>query len=172
MALVLAIIWAQMAPTISLAQQPGMLPPEAMMPNHYDHDAIGRALQLWKAGRGPLPDLIEVQEGQNQVIAPPLTEEELQTVREALWKRELNNIDADTQRGWSTNHLWDPTIFQQMAWTHLLNGGALRAGDFTALHGSLLSALQPNTYALAKKWQGYMRCVGTAAKKDPTCVGS
>jgi hypothetical protein len=139
-------------------------------PNEFDREAMARALQDWGAHRGPLPDLIAIQNGLNQTVAPPLTEEELQTVREALWKRLANNINTDIERGWDTNHMWETTIFQQMAFTHLLNGGSLRAGDFVALHGSLLSALQPNTYALAKKWQGFMRCVGISAKKDPACV--
>jgi hypothetical protein len=141
----------------------------AIQSNYYNRAAMQAALQAWYRGQGPLPDLIAVQDGQNQKIAPPLTADELQTVREALWKRELNNITADTQRGWPTNKIWDITVFQQMAWTHLLNGGALRAGDFTVLHGSLLSALQPNTYALAKKWQKIMDCIGP--DKDAQCVG-
>jgi hypothetical protein len=58
----------------------------------------------------------------------------------------------------------------QMAWTHLLNGGALRAGDFTALHGSLLTGLQPNTFALVKKWQKLMDCF-IEPKPDCTFVG-
>jgi hypothetical protein len=154
-------------------------PTFAQQTNYYDRAAVQQALQAWHRGQGPLPDLIAVQDGQNQVIAPPLTEEELQTVREALWKREANNIDFVMTHanaggeGWKRelHKPFEPTVFQQMAWTHLLNGGALRAGDFTVLHGALLSALQPNTYALAKKWQGYMRCIGGAAKKDPSCVG-
>jgi hypothetical protein len=124
-------------------------------------ERIAKALQDWHAGRGPLPDLIALQDGLNWRIAPPLTQDELQTVREALWKRELDYIRADTERGWANDKIRELPVFQQMAWTHLLNGGALRAGDFTALHGALLSALQPNTYALAKKWQKLMDCVGT-----------
>jgi hypothetical protein len=146
-------------------------PPEALTPNVYDREAMGRALQLYHQGKGPLPDLIAVQEGLNQVIAPPLAQDDLQTLREAIWKREANNIQFQFGHEWPVNKVFEAAIFQQMAWTHLLNGGALRAGDFTALHGALLSALQPNTYAMAKKWQGYMKCVGIAAKKDPTCVG-
>ena len=96
-------------------------------------DATKKALQDWYRGVGPLPDLIARQDGMNQVIAPPLTSEELQTMREALWKREANNIQTDTERGWRTNKIWELTVFQQMAFAHLLNGGALRAGDFTAL---------------------------------------
>ena len=42
-----------------------------------------------------------------------------------------------------------------MAFTHLLNGGALRAGDFSALHGALLTEMQPNTFnwTVLKTWQ-------------------
>jgi len=136
--------------------------------NYYNREATQQALQAWYRGQGALPDLIAVQDGQNQVIAPPLTQDELQTIREALWKREANNIEFVMTHanaggeGWQRelHKPFEPAIFQQMAWTHLLNGGALRAGDFTALHGALLSALQPNTYALAKKWQKLMDCVG------------
>ena len=102
--------------------------------------------------------LIAAQDGLNNEIAPSLTAQELQTVREALWKRE-----ADLVRHYP-DHLTEPTVFQQMAFNHLLNGGALRAGDFTALHGALLSALQPNTYALAKRWQHLMDCYLNSAE--------
>ena len=102
--------------------------------------------------------LIAAQDGLNNEIAPSLTAEELQTVREALWKRE-----ADLVRHYP-DHLTEPTVFQQMAFNHLLNGGALRAGDFTALHGALLSALQPNTDALAKRWQHLMDCYLNSAE--------
>jgi hypothetical protein len=58
-----------------------------------------------------------------------------------------------------------------MAFTHLLNGGALRAGDFSALHGALLTEMQPNTFKLAEKWERIMDCVGVSAKRDRHCVG-
>jgi hypothetical protein len=41
----------------------------------------------------------------------------------------------------------------KLAFAHLLAGHALRRGDVMALHGVLLSALQPNTAALAQYWQ-------------------
>jgi hypothetical protein len=123
------------------------------------------------------PDLIARQDGLNTVIAAPQTEEQMQAVREALWKRELNNIIANEQRrekhpeNWPFMTFQAPRPHQQMAFAHLLAGGALRAGDFTALHGSLLSALQPNTYALAKEWQDRMKCVVIGGKDSEDCVG-
>ena len=128
--------------------------------NHYDREAMAQALQAWKQGVGPLPDLIAAQEGLNQAIGPPLTAEELQTVREALWKHEADLIRTDFERGLPNNTIREPTVFQQMAFTHLINGGSLRAGDFTALHGALLTALQPNTNALRLQWEKLMDCVG------------
>ena len=130
--------------------------------SHAD-EATAKALQEWYRGAGPLPDLIARQDGLNRQIGPPLSEKELQTLREALWKRETDNLLRWPDR------LAGPTIFQQMAFAHLLKGGALRAGDFTALHGALLSALQPNSYALARKWERVMDCIGHNAV--PECVG-
>ncbi len=84
-----------------------------------------------------------------------------------MWKRQLDNIDVDEQRGLPVGKWWETTIFQHMAWRHLLNGGALRAGDYVALHGALLSALQPNTNELRLKWEPLMDCVGVAT--SPRC---
>lgn len=150
MARVLVIITALMALTISTQAD----------------EATTWALQAWWLGLGPLPDLIARQDGLNQEIGLPLSTEELQTLREALWKREATNLrDRPDLYG----QLSGPTVFQQMSFTHLLNGGALRAGDFTVLHGSLLTALQPNTFALAKKWQKIMDCVGPVEARAPRC---
>jgi hypothetical protein len=104
-------------------------------------------------------DLLDARLG--QVIAPPLTEDELQTLREAIWKREIS-----TQ--WPNRNLIYPEIFPTMSLQHLLTGGPVRVGDFMALGGIALSGIQPNTYDLAKKWQGYMKCVGSV--RDPSCA--
>lgn len=134
-------------------------------------EATAAALQAWYAGTGPLPDLIAVQDGLNQVIGAPLTAAEIETVRQALWRRQADLIRTDFERGGPNSVLRQPSIFMQMAFTHLLDGGALRAGDFTALHGALLTGMQPNTFALAQKWEGLMKCIGITAKKAPACVG-
>jgi hypothetical protein len=110
--------------------------------------SLVETVEVYQAMIWRMPDLIAMQDGHKQAIAPPLTDEELQTVREGIWHQELLRGQIE------------PTVFQKMAYAHLRDGGALRAGDFVALHGSLLSASQPNTYALAKKWQGLMKCVG------------
>lgn len=83
-----------------------------------------------------------------------------------LVHREADYIHTDFERGWPNNKIREPTVMQQMAWTHLLNGGSLRAGDFTALHGSLLTALQPNTFALAQKRERLMDCVGNSKTQE------
>ena len=160
--MVLATITALTAPSTSRAEEPSFA-----VTNYYDRAAMDRALRSWYRGEGPLPDLIAAQDGLNQVIGPPLTADELQTVREALWRREANYIKTDFERGWPNNVLRLPRPAQQMAFTHLLNGGALRAGDFTALHGSLLTGMQPNTFALSQKWEKLMDCVGIS--KAPWC---
>lgn len=146
---------------------------------------MAQALRDWHRGVGPLPDLIAVQDGLNQVIGPPLSRhargctplyaapnnrhllrphcfavDEVRTLIEAMWKREADSIHTDFERGWPNNTIREPRVFQQMALTHLLNGGKLRAGDFTVLHGSLLTGMQPNTFALATKWEQFMDCVG------------
>jgi hypothetical protein len=134
---------------------------------------------IWWAMTTPAyPDLIARIDGLNTVIAAPLTEDKQQAVIEGMWKRELNDFIASAQRSadkpenWPLRTFFYPRPHQNMALFHLLTEhGALRAGDFTALHGSLLSALQPNTYALAKEWQGYMTCVGVGAKNSPDCMG-
>ena len=132
----------------------------ATITSHAD-EATARALQAWSRGIGPLPDLIAQQDGLNQSIGPALTQEQLQTVREALWRREADYIHTDFERGLPNNTIREPAVFMQMAFTHLLNGGKLRAGDFTALHGALLTALQPDTNALRLQWEKLMDCVGT-----------
>lgn len=96
---------------------------------------------------GPTDDPIGVQVKMAEIVAPPLTEEELQTLREALWKREIEEGQRDP------THIQEPTLFMQLAFSRLLAGYPLRRGDVMVLHGVLLSALQPNTFALAKHWQ-------------------
>ena len=128
-------------------------------------------MQAWARGVAPLPDLIARLDGLNQVIAPPLMADDLQTVREALWRREADLIHTDFERGLPNNTIREPTVFQQMAFAHLLNGGALRAGDFTALHGALLTALQPNTNTLHLQWEKLMDCVGIHKERRCTFAG-
>jgi len=120
-------------------------------------------VEVWQATHWRMPDLIARQDGLNQVIAAPLTDRELRTVYEGIWHQEILRL--------TTEAFIEPTPHQRMAIGHLLDGGALRAGDFTVLHGSLLSALQPDTYALAKAWQKVMDCVGLETKNNPACVG-
>jgi hypothetical protein len=123
------------------------------------------------------PDMLDRQQGHNIVIGPALSHsakvcygfdvdtheeqclmiDEFQAVREGVWS-------AEGYRGKRY-----PTVIQQMAIAHLMAGGALRAGDVVALHGSLLGALQPNTYGLAKKWQQMMH--ESCALKEEACVG-
>lgn len=79
--------------------------------------------------------------------AQPLTKQELQIVREAMWKREANRAQR-----WP-NILHVPTPHQQMTIHYLQNGGIPHAGHFPVVNGLLASALQPNTFALAEKWQ-------------------
>ena len=103
---------------------------------------MDRALRSWYRGEGPLPDLIAAQDGLNQVIGPPLTADELQTVREALWRREANYIKTDFERGWPNNVLRLPRPAQQMAFTAparmaararwRLHRAARRVADWTA----------------------------------------
>lgn len=114
-------------------------------------------------------DLIARQDGMNAVIGSPLTPEEMQTLREAVWNREWSDIMADSERGWQPKiHIPEP--HQQMSFDYLQKGGALRAGDFSTLGGSLLTGLQPNSYALAKQWQDLMKCA-PPEQADPSCVG-
>jgi hypothetical protein len=131
-------------------------------------EATARALQAWAAGEGRLPDLIALVPGLDQEIAPPLTAFELETMREALWKRELDYIYDEFQRGRPVNKIWEPDIGMQMALGHLLDGGKLRTGDITALRGALQTARQPNTNALRLKWEKLMDCVGT--RIEPHCI--
>lgn len=114
-------------------------------------------------------DLIARQPGMNAVIGEPLTAEEMDTLRKAVWNREWSNITAERERGWQPK-IQVPEPHQQMAFDHLQKSGPLRAGDFTVLHGSLLSALQPDTFALAKHWQDLMKCA-PPQEADPSCVG-
>jgi len=92
-------------------------------------------------------DLIGAQVKMAEPVGPALTADELQTVREALWKREMEELQRGPAR------IEEPGLFMKLAFAHLLAGQPLRRGDVIALHGVLLSALQPNTYALAKHWQ-------------------
>jgi len=91
--------------------------------------------------------------------------DEYQTLREGLWAREASNALHPHY----ANQLLEPTLFMKIAYAHLMAGNPLRAGDFVALHGVLLSALQPNTYGMAKKWQRLMNCVSLIAKNNPDC---
>jgi len=92
-------------------------------------------------------DLIAMQLKMAEVVGPALTDDELQALREALWKRETEELQHGAPR------IGEPDLFMRIAFAHLLQGKPLRRGDVIALHGVLLSALQPNTYALAKHWQ-------------------
>lgn len=98
----LTIIWALMAPITSRVDE-----------------ATARALQAWAQGAAPLPDLIARLDGLNQAIALPLMADDLQTVREALWRREADLIHTDFERGLPNNTILEPTVFQQMAFAHL-----------------------------------------------------
>jgi hypothetical protein len=136
----------------------------------------------------PYPDLIARQAGLNAVVHEPLSYsakhcypayqggeclqiDEVQTLIEAVWNREADYIESYRERGWKPR-LEVPQPHQMMAIFHLLTEqGALRAGDFTVLHGSLLSGREPETFVMEKDWQSYMKCVGDDAKKDSSCVG-
>lgn len=128
-------------------------------------------------------DLIAQQPGLDTVIGEPLSHvgatvhteqyglyviDEYQTLRKAIWNRELSNIIAARERDLPPE-IQIPEPHQQMAFDYLQKGGPLRGGDFTALHGSLLSALQPDTYTMAKKWQGLLQCA-TSEQDDSSCV--
>jgi hypothetical protein len=122
------------------------------------------------------PDLIGRVDGLNNVIAEPLSLDDQQTVIEGMWKRELRDLEISIERhdanpsGWMVRTFLYPQPAQNSALFHLLQDhGSLRAGDFVVLHGTLLSALQPNTYALAKRWQPLMKCVGDERTRDPSC---
>lgn len=185
MVLALGLISAWMVPTTSLAQQqstyseanPPKLPPppKPLFPCSDTSPCVTITEEDFTTRL--VPDLIDRQQGHNIVIGPPLshaakvcygednetheqqciTVDEFQTVLDGVWSAE----------GYRDKKL--PTIFQQMAIAHLFGGGALRAGDVTVLHGSLLGALKPNTFGLAKKWQKLMHdsCILTS----DACVG-
>jgi hypothetical protein len=117
----------------------------------------------------PYPDLIARQNGLNVPIDAPLSTERRRAVIEAMWNRERDYHIRDFAFGETNLRL--PRPHQQMALFHILHGGYIRRGDFSVLHGTLLSALQPNTYRLAKEWQALMDCSIHAKKDDPECVG-
>jgi hypothetical protein len=103
---------------------------------------------------GPVADL--------RFIRPQCwTVDEYRTLTEALWRRE-----ADLLKARDLFAVMQPAVMQAIAYRHLMDGKPLRAGDVTALHGALLTGLSPNTYAMAKKWQRLMDCVG---KPSPRC---
>ena len=108
-------------------------------------------------------DLIDCNTELAQVIAPALTEQEQATVTEAMFRRQQQ--EAQVERSGVVT--LDPHM--AMAYAHVTRGGKLRVGDIVALHGAVLSALRPDTYALAKKWQAlltmYAKC-----KDDITCA--
>ena len=110
-------------------------------------------------------DLIDCNAELAQVIAPALTAQEQATVTEAMLRRQQQEALSDL------NHIQliqlDPHM--AMAYAHVSRGGKLRIGDIVALHGAVLSALRPDTYALAKRWQAllemYLKC-----KDDIACA--
>lgn len=105
-------------------------------------------------------DMIATQPKHAEIIAGPISQEDLRTVFEAIWKneqREIQELGAQYV---------EPGYFQQLSIIHLEKGLPLRVGDYMTLHGSLLTALQPNTYALAHEWWQYRVCYF----KEPQCV--
>lgn len=125
--MLLAMILALTVTASSAEQQPSELPTDPI-----DHDA---------------DDLIGAQMKMAEPVGPALTADELQTVREALWKRETEELQHGPPR------IGEPGLFMRLAFAHLLAGNPLRRGDVMVLHGALLSALQPNTAALTQHWQ-------------------
>lgn len=116
------------------------------------------ALLKCAAAECPDLDLLTTQKGCGpecgKAVAPPLTEAELQTVKEALWTYEANN------------NVPQPTCFQQEAYRNLSAGAPLRVGDIMSLHGAVRT--DPHGVALAKRWQNIVLCW---QGKSANCVG-
>lgn len=108
-------------------------------------------------------DLIDCNAELAQIIAPALTAEEQATVTEAMFRRQQQEVLSDLAHTQLVR--LDPHM--AMAYAHVTHGGKLRIGDIVALHGAVLSALRPDTYALAKRWQAllemYVKCKGDIA---------
>ena len=115
-------------------------------------------------------DMIDCNEGLAQVIAPALTVEEQATVTEAMFRRQQSEMESHLAsikpmpgfENWQKGPSLGLDPHMAMAYAHVMRGGKLRIGDIVALHGAVLSALRPDTYALAKKWQAllemYVKC--------------
>jgi hypothetical protein len=109
------------------------------------------ALMAVSTSANAIEDLIARQPPLAAVIAPALTADEQATLREAMFRREQQLVQAHVELG--RYELIAPDPHQQMAYAHLSQGNALRVGDLVVMHGPLLSALRPDTYAMAKHWQ-------------------
>ena len=139
-----------------------------------------------KNGANNVPVVINgktVDAGLRDVIAPPLSHDrhlcyeghdvplcrdidEYAALVNGFWNRQAEDI-------WRfPNQIRLPRPHQQMAISHLMNGGAVRVGDKQVVYGSLLSARRPDTYLLAKQLESdmdhYKKCL---FEKDPSCVG-
>jgi hypothetical protein len=159
----LVILFALLTPALS--QEVAAVDPSLPI-NHDAEDLIGMIPQMsWIIGPPLEHAATHCAPHQDCIVI-----DEYETLRQAVLKREAENA-ANFRCFMGRADVWcQMGVWQRAAYDHVMDGKPLRAGDFQVLHGMLLTARQPNTFALEKHWQKLMDCV-PPKQADPSCVG-